>query len=145
MSEFDKTGNSRIVNNAKRSVVKRLAILGAILAVTLSLSIWLVPSRILNLFSKLAGEYCGIPCYRNSSQYRVSTGDYGPAIRSDSQLIEEPHKDSRSNRGCCHSVIISKPKCCSSGINRHLIGTRNRFCFAKSFGKYDSRHVFVTN
>ena len=43
MSEFDRTTNGQIVNNAKRSVVKRIIILGAILAVTLSLSSWLVP------------------------------------------------------------------------------------------------------
>ena len=107
MSEFDKTGNSRIVNNAKRSVVKRLAILGSYFGGNIESQHMVGSCRILNLFPKLAGEYCGIPCYRNSSQYRVSTGDYCPAIWSDSQLIEEPHKDSRRNRGCCHCVIIS--------------------------------------
>ena len=59
MSEFDKTGNSRIVNNAKRSVVKRLAILGAILAVTLSLSIWLVPVEYLIYFQSLQVSIAG--------------------------------------------------------------------------------------
>ena len=59
MSEFDKTGNSQIVNNAKRSVVKRLAILGAILAVTLSLSIWLVPVEYLIYFQSLQVSIAG--------------------------------------------------------------------------------------
>ena len=59
MSEFDKTGNSRIVNNAKRTVVKRLAILGAILAVTLSLSIWLVPVEYLIYFQSLQVSIVG--------------------------------------------------------------------------------------
>ncbi len=59
MSEFDKTGNSRIVNNAKRTVVKRLAILGATLAVTLSLSIWLVPVEYLIYFQSLQVSIVG--------------------------------------------------------------------------------------
>lgn len=59
MSEYDKTGNSRIVNNAKRTVVKRLAILGAILAVTLSLSIWLVPVEYLIYFQSLQVSIVG--------------------------------------------------------------------------------------
>ncbi|ALI36995.1 Small-conductance mechanosensitive channel [Candidatus Nitrosocosmicus oleophilus] len=53
MSESDRTGNSRIVNNAKRSVMKRLVVLGAILAVTLSLSIWLLPVEYLIYFQSL--------------------------------------------------------------------------------------------
>ena len=59
MSEFDKTGNSRIVNNAKRSVVKRIAILGATLAVTLSLTIWLVPVEYLIYFQSLQVSIAG--------------------------------------------------------------------------------------
>jgi small conductance mechanosensitive channel len=59
MSEYDKIGNSRIVNNAKRTVVKRLAILGAILAVTLSLSIWLVPVEYLIYFQSLQVSIVG--------------------------------------------------------------------------------------
>ena len=59
MSEFDKAGNSRIVNNAKRSVIKRLAILGAALAVTLSLSIWLVPVEYLIYFQSLQVSIAG--------------------------------------------------------------------------------------
>jgi small conductance mechanosensitive channel len=59
MSENDKTGDSRIVNNAKRTVVKRLAILGAILAVTLSLSIWLVPVEYLIYFQSLQVSIVG--------------------------------------------------------------------------------------
>jgi len=59
MSEFDKTGNSRIVNNAKRTVGKRLAVLGAILAVTLSLSIWLVPIEYLIYFQSLQVSIVG--------------------------------------------------------------------------------------
>ena len=59
MSEFDETGNSRIVNNAKRTVVKRLAILGATLAVTLSLSIWLVPVEYLIYFQSLQVSIVG--------------------------------------------------------------------------------------
>lgn len=53
MVESDRTGNSRIVNNAKRSVMKRLVVLGAILAVTLSLSIWLLPVEYLIYFQSL--------------------------------------------------------------------------------------------
>jgi len=53
MSESDRTGNSRIVNNAKRSVMKRLVVLGAILAVTLSLSMWLLPVEYLIYFQSL--------------------------------------------------------------------------------------------
>jgi small conductance mechanosensitive channel len=59
MSEYDKTGNSRIVNNAKRTVVKRLAILGAILTVALSLSIWLVPLEYLIYFQSLQVSIVG--------------------------------------------------------------------------------------
>lgn len=59
MSEFDKAGNSRIVNNAKRSVVKRLAILGAALAITLSLSIWFVPVEYLIYFQSLQVSIAG--------------------------------------------------------------------------------------
>jgi small conductance mechanosensitive channel len=59
MSEYDKTGNSRIVNNAKRTVVKRLAILGAILTVALSLSIWLVPVEYLIYFQSLQVSIVG--------------------------------------------------------------------------------------
>lgn len=59
MSEFDETGNSRIVNNAKRTVVKRLAILGATLAVTLSLTIWLVPVEYLIYFQSLQVSIVG--------------------------------------------------------------------------------------
>lgn len=53
MSEFDKTGNNRIVNNAKRSVVKRITILVVILAITLSLSSWLVPVEYLIYFQSI--------------------------------------------------------------------------------------------
>lgn len=59
MFEFDEATNSRIVNNAKRSVIKRLAILGAALAVTLSLSIWLVPSEYLIYFQSLQVSIAG--------------------------------------------------------------------------------------
>ncbi len=59
MSEFDKTGSSRIVNNAKRLVIKRLVILGATLAVTLSLSIWLVPVEYLIYFQSLQVSIAG--------------------------------------------------------------------------------------
>lgn len=59
MSEFDKTENSRIVNSAKRTVGKRLAILGAILAVTLSLSIWLVPVEYLIYLQSLQVSIVG--------------------------------------------------------------------------------------
>ena len=59
MSEFDKTKNSQIVNNAKRSVVKRIVILGAILAVTLSLTIWLVPVEYLIYFQSLQVSIAG--------------------------------------------------------------------------------------
>ena len=53
MSESDRTGNSRIVNNVKRSVMKRLVVLGALLAVTLSLSVWLLPVEYLIYFQSL--------------------------------------------------------------------------------------------
>ena len=59
MSESDRTGNSRIVNNAKRSVMKRLVVLGAILAVTLSLSIWLLPVEYLIYFQSLQVSIAG--------------------------------------------------------------------------------------
>ncbi len=59
MSEFDKTGSSRIVINAKRSVVKRIAILGATLAVTLTVSIWLVPVEYLIYFQSLQLSIAG--------------------------------------------------------------------------------------
>ncbi len=76
MSEFDKTGNSRIVNNAKRSVVKRLAILGATLVVTLSLSIWLVPAQYLIYFQSLQvsiGGYLVIEIVANTAFRLVIT------------------------------------------------------------------------
>ncbi|MDQ4073571.1 MAG: mechanosensitive ion channel family protein [Thermoproteota archaeon] len=50
MSEFDKTGDNQVVYNAKRSAVKRITILVAILAITLSLSSWLVPVEYLIYF-----------------------------------------------------------------------------------------------
>jgi small conductance mechanosensitive channel len=53
MSEFDSTSNSKIVNNAKRWVVKRIIILGVILAVTLSLSSWLVSAEYLIYFQSI--------------------------------------------------------------------------------------------
>ena len=53
MVESDRTGNSRIVNNVKRSVIKRLVVLGALLAVTLSLSVWLLPVEYLIYFQSL--------------------------------------------------------------------------------------------
>ncbi len=59
MRELDKTGNSQIVTNAKRSVVKRIVILGVILAVTLSLSIWLVPVEYLIYFQSLQVSIAG--------------------------------------------------------------------------------------
>lgn len=59
MRELDKTGNSQIVKNAKRSVVKRIVILGVILAVTLSLSIWLVPVEYLIYFQSLQASIAG--------------------------------------------------------------------------------------
>ena len=59
MSESDNTRNSQIVNNAKRSVVKRIVILGAILAVTLSLTIWLVPVEYLIYFQSLQVSIAG--------------------------------------------------------------------------------------
>ncbi|HSA75870.1 MAG TPA: hypothetical protein VLE21_06755, partial [Candidatus Nitrosocosmicus sp.] len=42
--------NSQIINNTKRLVVKRIIILGVILAATLSLSSWLVPAEYLLFF-----------------------------------------------------------------------------------------------
>lgn len=59
MRELDKTGNSQIVKNAKRSVVKRIVILGVILAVTLSLSIRLVPVEYLIYFQSLQVSIAG--------------------------------------------------------------------------------------
>jgi small-conductance mechanosensitive channel len=59
MRELDKTGNSQRVKNAKRSVVKRIVILGVILAVTLSLSIWLVPVEYLIYFQSLQVSIAG--------------------------------------------------------------------------------------
>ena len=59
MSESDRTGNSRIVNNAKRSVMKRLVVLGALLAVTLSLSVWLLPVEYLIYFQSLQVSIAG--------------------------------------------------------------------------------------
>jgi small conductance mechanosensitive channel len=59
MSKFDITGNSQKINNAKRSVVKRLTILGIILVVTLSLSIWLVPIEYLIYFQSLQVSIAG--------------------------------------------------------------------------------------
>jgi len=53
MSEFDSTSNSKIVKNAKRWVVKRIIILGVILAVTLSLSSWLVSAEYLIYFQSI--------------------------------------------------------------------------------------------
>ena len=59
MRELDITGNSQIVKNAKRSIVKRIVILGVILAVTLSLSIWLVPVEYLIYFQSLQVSIAG--------------------------------------------------------------------------------------
>jgi len=59
MSESDRTGNSRIVNNVKRSVMKRLVVLGALLAVTLSLSVWLLPVEYLIYFQSLQVSIAG--------------------------------------------------------------------------------------
>ena len=59
MSESDRTGNSRIVNNVKRSVIKRLVVLGALLAVTLSLSVWLFPAEYLIYFQSLQVSIAG--------------------------------------------------------------------------------------
>jgi small conductance mechanosensitive channel len=59
MSESDRTGNSRIVNNVKRSVMKRLVVLGALLAVTLSLSVWLFPAEYLIYFQSLQVSIAG--------------------------------------------------------------------------------------
>lgn len=59
MRELDKTGNNQIVKNAKRSVVKRIVILGVILAVTLSLSMWLVPVKYLIYFQSMQVSIAG--------------------------------------------------------------------------------------
>jgi small-conductance mechanosensitive channel len=59
MRELDKTVNSQRVKNAKRSVAKRIVILGVILAVTLSLSIWLVPVEFLIYFQSLQVSIAG--------------------------------------------------------------------------------------
>ena len=59
MSESDRTGNSRIVNNVKRSVMKRLVVLGALLAVTLSLSVWFLPVEYLIYFQSLQVSIAG--------------------------------------------------------------------------------------
>lgn len=59
MRELDKTGNNQIVKNAKRSVVKRIIILGVILAVTLSLSMWLVPVEYLIYFQSMQVSIAG--------------------------------------------------------------------------------------
>jgi small conductance mechanosensitive channel len=59
MRELDKTGNSQILKNAKRSVVKRIVILGVILAVTLSLSMWLVPVEYLIYFQSMQVSIAG--------------------------------------------------------------------------------------
>jgi small conductance mechanosensitive channel len=57
--ELDKTGNNQIVKNAKRSVVKRIIILGVILAITLSLSMWLVPVEYLIYFQSMQVSIAG--------------------------------------------------------------------------------------
>lgn len=59
MSESDRTGNSRMVNNVKRSVIKRLVVLGALLTVTLSLSVWLLPIEYLIYFQSLQVSIVG--------------------------------------------------------------------------------------
>jgi small conductance mechanosensitive channel len=59
MRELDKTENNQIVKNAKRSVVKRIVILGVILAITLSLSMWLVPVEYLIYFQSMQVSIAG--------------------------------------------------------------------------------------
>ncbi len=59
MPELDKPGNSQIISNAKRSIVKKIIILGATLSVTLSLSIWLVPSEYLIYFQTMQVSITG--------------------------------------------------------------------------------------
>ena len=79
MSEFDKTRNSQIVNNAKRSVVKRIVILGAILAVTMSLTIWLVPVEYLIYFQSLQvtiGGYLVMEIVANTAYRLVITAQH---------------------------------------------------------------------
>lgn len=79
MSEFDKKRNSQIVNNAKRSIVKRIVILGAILAVTMSLTIWLVPVEYLIYFQSLQVSIAGylvIEIVANTAYRLVITGQH---------------------------------------------------------------------
>lgn len=53
MFEFDSTNNDKTVNNVKRWIVKRIILLGVILAVTLSLSSWLVSAEYLIYFQSI--------------------------------------------------------------------------------------------
>lgn len=48
-----------MVNNVKRSVIKRLVVLGALLTVTLSLSVWLLPIEYLIYFQSLQVSIVG--------------------------------------------------------------------------------------
>ncbi len=59
MSKINKSGSSQIVKKAKRSVVKRLIILGATLTATLSLSSWLVPAEYLIYFQTVQFSIVG--------------------------------------------------------------------------------------
>lgn len=53
MSEFNRTHNSQVANNTKRRVIKKIIILGVILAVALSLSSWLIPAEYLIYFQSI--------------------------------------------------------------------------------------------
>jgi small conductance mechanosensitive channel len=53
MSEFNRTHNSQVANNTKQRVIKKIIILGVILAVALSLSSWLVPAEYLIYFQSI--------------------------------------------------------------------------------------------
>ena len=134
-----------MVNNTKRSVVKRLTILGVSLAVTLTLTIWLVPIEYLIYFQSIQLSIAGyfvIDIIANTA-FRLAVATQQSAQTASS--LKSLNKDSRSSRGCCHRVIISQPKRCSGGINRNFVGTCDRFCFTESFGKRDSRYVFVVD
>jgi small conductance mechanosensitive channel len=53
MSEFNRTHNSQVASNTKRRVIKKIIILGVILAVALSLSSWLIPAEYLIYFQSI--------------------------------------------------------------------------------------------
>jgi uncharacterized membrane protein len=143
--DLDKIDNNQSRKKTKRSVLKKLIILGTILAITLSISNLLVPAEYLIYFQVTEIAIVG---YVVMEIMANTVFKLAIAAQQSAQMA----KSIRSVTRIVGAVIIAaiivsflSQNAIVACINWYYIWNSGWFCFAKSDRKYDSRNIFSIN